>query len=152
MITAPVSRAAFVATLVGYEGTPYAHQGRLPGVGLDCPGPLICAAWQHGLKPRSFDVQGYSAKPDGKTLQAFCDEHLQRIEWAERLAGDVVLVRFQHGRPQHLGVLTDTNPQRQYWIEAEGYRYKRVLVNRLVLDRATQLVQLYRVPGLEVPA
>ena len=149
---AAVSRAAFVATLLSFEGTPYHHQGRLPGVGLDCPGPLICAAWEHGLKPRSWDITGYGRVPDGKALQGFCDAHMERIDWADRLPGDVTLVRFQQGRPQHLGVLTDTTPQRQYWIEAEGFRYKRVIVNRLMLDRATQLVQLYRVPGLEVPS
>jgi hypothetical protein len=146
---APVARVAFCATVLSYVDTPTVHQGRLPGVGMDCPGPLICAAWAHGLKPRSFNVTGYGRVPDGKVLQGLLEEHLQRIHYDDRLPGDVPLVRFQQGRPQHMGILVETGAERQYWVEAEGYRHKRVLKARFILgDRSQQLVAMYRVPGL----
>jgi cell wall-associated NlpC family hydrolase len=143
-----ITRAEFVATVRGYIDTPYHHQGRLPGLGLDCPGPLICACWHLGIKPRSFDVQGYGRSPDGHTLQRLCEEHMQRIREDEASAGDVLLIRFGQGMPQHLGILTDANPLRRYWVEAEGYRHRRVLESRLLFNRATALVAAYRVPGL----
>ena len=60
-------------------GTPYHAKGRLPGVGLDCIGVPIVAAWLAGVKPRSFDVRGYSDVPDGSLLP-LCDQHMQRVE------------------------------------------------------------------------
>lgn len=143
-------RAEFVAYVESLVGTAYHHQGRLPGVGLDCPGPLICAVRHFGIKPADFDVTGYSRLPDGVALQGFCDQHMVRIGYDDRLPGDVALVRFQQGHPQHLGILVDTDPRRQYWVEAESVRYKRVIRSRFVLgNRDMQLVALYRVPGLE---
>lgn len=142
-------RAEFVATVRSYIGTPYHHQGRLPGVGMDCPAPMICAAWHHGLAPRSADITGYSREPDGASLQAYCAQYMDPIDFAFAEPGDVILAKFQNGHPRHLGVLTDANPTRRYWIEAEGYRHKRVIESRLVLgDRYMQLVACYRVRGL----
>lgn len=144
-----MTRSDFVSYALTLVGTPFHHQGRAPGVGLDCPGPLICAAWHFGIKPRSFNVTGYGTVPDGKVLKALCDEHLEPIAYEDRLPGDVLLVCFQQGHPQHLGILVDTGPERQYWVEAEGYRYKRVLKSRVILsERHTQLIGCYRVPGL----
>jgi cell wall-associated NlpC family hydrolase len=142
------TRAEFLATVRTYIGTPYHHQGRSPGVGLDCPGPMICAAWAHGIKSRTFDVTSYPREPDGITLQAHCDEHLDRIDFADAEPGDVLLCKFQQGAPRHLGILSDANPLRRYWIEAEGFRHRRVIESRLVLGRFMQLVAAYRVPGL----
>jgi cell wall-associated NlpC family hydrolase len=141
-------RDQFLAAVRSYVGTPYRHQGRQPGLWLDCPGPLICAAWETGIKPRSWDVTGYARTPDGTVLQGLCEEHMQAITLAEAEPGDAVLVRFQQGRPQHLGILIDATPSRRWWIEAEGERYKRVLESRLMFDRRTILVGAYRVPGL----
>ena len=144
------ARAAFIAEVLSYVGTPWHHQGRLPGVGLDCPGPLICAARALGSVPPTFDVTGYARVPDGQALQGFCEAHMQRIAYADRQPGDALLVRFQHGHPQHLGVLVEMHDDRQYWVEAEAFRHKRVIKTRLVLtERHTQLVGAYRVPGLD---
>ena len=143
------TRAEFLATARGYIDTPYHHQGRLPGVGMDCPGPLICAAWEHGIKPREFDVKGYSREPDGVVLKALCDEHLEPIPFAEAQPADVLLCKFRNGHPRHMGILTDANPRRRYWIEAESVRHKKVIESRLVFgSQYMQLVAAYRVPGL----
>jgi cell wall-associated NlpC family hydrolase len=142
------TRAEFVATVRTYLGTPYHHQGRSPGIGLDCPGPLICACWHHGIKPLDFNVTGYPRQPDGVSLQAILDEHMTRIDYAEADLGDVIMVRFQQGHPQHLGILSGIYPERRYWIEAEGSKHRRVLEARLIFNRHTALVAAYRVPGL----
>ena len=148
------TRAAFLETIRSYLGTPWHHQGRMPGVGLDCPGPLICAAWALGLKPRSFDVNGYAREPDGLTLQRLCDEHLERIAYVESAPGDVLLCRFKGGHPRHLGILSALTDGRVYWIHADdkrdGERGGRVREARLEFSpRYMMLVQAYRVPGLD---
>lgn len=143
-----VKAADYIATVESYCGTPYVHQGRLPGVGMDCPAPIICGAWHHELKPRSFDVTGYSRDPDGSSLQAFCDEHMERTD---RLApATVLLCAFRDQPPRHLGVLVDTTPGRMYWVHAESIAHRKVMRSRLVFgSRAMRLVQAYRIPGVE---
>lgn len=142
----------FAATVRSYVGTPYVDQGRVPGAsgGMDCPGPIILAAREHGLVLPTFDVTGYSRAADGHSLQAFCERHMQRIASDEMREGDVVLVRFNGGLPQHLGVLVDATPDgRRYWVHAESCRYKAVIYSRLMFGpRLMQLVAAYRVPGV----
>lgn len=141
--------AEFVSVVRSFEGTPFHLHGRQPGVAMDCPAPLIVGAWMLGLKPRSFDITGYAADPDGVTLQRLCNEHLQPVQQAQ--VGDVLLTAWaqERMRPRHLGVLVDATPGRMWWVQAEGHRYKAVKLCRLMfgVDRM-HLVQAYRVPGV----
>jgi cell wall-associated NlpC family hydrolase len=144
------TRAEFIATVRSYIGTPYHHQGRLPGVGMDCPGPLILAARAHGIVAPDFDVTSYSREPDGHTLKRLLDDNLEPIPFDDAEPGDVLLGRFNGGRPRHIGILTDNTSGRRYWIEAEAYRHRMVIEARLILGpRIMTIVQAYRVPGLE---
>lgn len=43
-------------------GTPFHHQGRLPGVGLDCAGLIVCAFRAVGVE--LIDLQGYGRRTD----------------------------------------------------------------------------------------
>lgn len=148
-----MSRAAFVATVLGYCGTPYAAHQRTPGVGMDCPGPLILAARAHGLVAPDFDVNGYSLDPDGKTLRAHLDAHLERIGPDELQPADVVLAAYREELPRHLGIVTKILPDgRRYWVEAESVKFKRVVELRLVVHtRAMRIAQAYRIPGIDTP-
>lgn len=143
------TRAAFVETVLSYVGTPFHHQGRLPGVGLDCPGPIICAARHHGLVAPNFDVTAYSRIPDGVTLQAHCETYMDRVQLDDAQPGDVILAGFRNGPPQHLGVIVERNYHRTYWVQAEGYRHKKVIKSRLVFGgRFLQFHAAYRIRGL----
>lgn len=143
------TRAEFAATVLAYEDTPYLHQGRLAGAGMDCAAPLICGARAHRIVPPDWDFTGYSPHPDGVTLQALCDQHLLRVAGAPRLA-DVLLCAFGTGLPCHLGILVDATPGRMYWLHAENVAHHRVRRDRLVFGvRAMRLVAAYAVPGLE---
>ena len=76
----------------GYIETPFAHQGRLPGIALDCAGLIICAAIDSGLNAN--DVKGYSSEPDGRSLQS--------TEWKP---GDLLLMKFYRD-PRHVALWT----------------------------------------------
>lgn len=142
------TRADFVATVESYVGTPYVHQARVPGHGMDCPAPIILAARAHGIVPADFDVQGYRREPDGAELQAWCDRSMVRLEAAPQ-PGDVLLCAFLDGPPRHLGVLVEATEGRAYWVHAEGYVHKRVMRSRLLLgSRGMRLVAAYAVPGV----
>jgi cell wall-associated NlpC family hydrolase len=144
-----VSVQAWIEAVRKCVGTPYVHQGRAVGVGMDCPGPLILPARETGIKPPDFDVHGYNADPDGKSLRKYLDEHLTP-EIGPLQAGRVVLCAWsrERMRPRHLGVITEAAP-RLMWVHADGYRHKKVIETRLVFGvDGMHLVQAYSVPGV----
>lgn len=91
----------------GYAGTRWHHQGRLPGVGLDCVGVLACAARAAGHP--LVDCPNYGPNPNPRQLL----EHLAiNLEpWAGPARAGLVAVfywRTSHRGnrlPQHLGIL-----------------------------------------------
>lgn len=142
-----IARAAWVAWLHTLLGTPYHHQGRLPGVGLDCAGPLVCGAWHFGLKPRCFDVRGYSREPDG-SLQSYLDAHLLRRQRPELQLGDVVLNGFRMAPPRHIALIV--GEEHGQWVMLHACsRTGKVQLERLPYERRLyRYVQGYTVPGL----
>lgn len=100
------TRADIVAEARRWLGTPFLHQGRTRGVGVDCVGLLIGVARALGLVAPELDVTGYPRTPQGNTIVDRCGEHLPRLELAEAQPGDVLVVRIDV-LPQHAGILAD---------------------------------------------
>lgn len=125
-------------------GTPFHHQGRVPGVGVDCAGVLIVVARMCGLKPPTFDVTGYPRVPDGVTLQRLCEEHLDRAD--DMQPGDVALIRWRaaDAPPQHLGIVGDHPHGGLSLIHADSRHHHKVIESRLEFGRYMRLVQAYR--------
>ena len=84
-------------------GTPYIHQGREAGVGIDCAG--LVAYVLDGLSLPYNDVKGYPRTPYRGMLKAALDVEpsLERIHELE--PGCVLLLRITRD-PQHLGIFT----------------------------------------------
>lgn len=89
-----------------YLGTPFHHQARLKGVGIDCIGLMVCVAQDAGLLIQ--DVKDYPREPDGKTLIKHLSAQLDRIEVADSVPGDILCfwVSAPH-LPQHVGFKTE---------------------------------------------
>lgn len=83
-----------------YVGTPFHHGARLPGVGLDCIGVVVCAASACGLP--HIDQAAYPLRPNGQ-LRTALDSQLVRVPSAS--AGDVLLMSFD-GEPHHVALFT----------------------------------------------
>ena len=83
-----------------YVDTPFHHGGRLPGVGLDCIGVIVCAARAAGL--RHHDVEAYPLRPNGQ-LTVELNAQLDRVTIA--LPGDVLQMTFG-GEPHHVAIYT----------------------------------------------
>jgi NlpC/P60 family putative phage cell wall peptidase len=83
-------------------GTPFHHQGRRPGAGIDCIGLIVVA-----LRAAGFTVEDrtdYGRRPDGKSLIAALAEH-GAVPVKEIRPGDVLLFRYDR-QPQHAAIAT----------------------------------------------
>ena len=82
--------------------TPFHHQGRQRGAGLDCIGLVIVALNAAGMTVR--DRTDYGRRPDGAGLIAALEAHgATRIENFE--AGDILVFRYDR-QPQHVALAT----------------------------------------------
>lgn len=84
-------------------GTPFRHQGRRAGQGLDCAGLAIHVARTLGYPV--CDVSGYGRDPAPGQLQAALQAQpaLVEIPRGQEAAGDLVLMRWAD-HPQHVGI------------------------------------------------
>lgn len=109
-----VKRADIVSAARGYLGTPFHHQGRAKGAGVDCIGLLVCSARDAGLDV--IDRADYPRQPIPAELEAGLAANMDRIGVDEARAGDVLvfwcidpatLPPEKRGEtPQHVGFVT----------------------------------------------
>lgn len=82
------------------EGTPFHHQGRAKGLGLDCIGLIVHALRAVGVEVA--DRTDYRPRPDGTSLIAALQAHgATRVAAIE--AGDVLVFRYDQ-QPQHVAL------------------------------------------------
>ena len=122
-------------------GTPFRHQGRQVGVGLDCAGVAIHVAQSIGAE--CFDVDGYGTVPANGELERALDAQpcLQQVELADRQAGDLLLMRFS-AEPQHLAIFAGETIVHAY--EAVG----KCCEHRLSSAWGSRIVRVYRFQGV----
>lgn len=100
-------RQAVVERALSYVGTPYLHQGRLPGLGLDCYGVVGCAFREAGCAlPMRAD---YSEAPSQAELYRWIDTHFAHISATNLCPGDVLVFRMVV-EAQHMALVVDINP------------------------------------------
>ncbi len=112
------TRRALVATARNYLDTPFAHQGRVRGVGIDCAGLLICVA--RDLELFHGDVTGYAPVPDERFFLAACERLMTRIELRDVQPGDVVT--FDLGAETHLAIVSEMAPMAIVHVWAQAGR------------------------------
>ncbi len=137
MATIAVSREQVVAAARAWAGTPWRHQGRVRGVGVDCVGLIIGVARDLGLS--AFDVTGYRRRPAERDLLAGCRAHMRAVPLA--LPGDAMLFRID-GQAQHLGIATDIG-----LLHAHA-PMRRVVEHRLDEYWRARIVAAFRLPGV----
>lgn len=134
--------ADVVAEARRHLGTPWVHQGRTPGVALDCIGLVIVVARRLGLVAEDFDINGYPRLPDG-TLMPACNLHMTRLDALEL---GCVLVTVYDRLPHHVGIVGD-HASGWSFINA-ATRHGRVVEQRLVEGRRLRIAGIYRLPGV----
>ena len=88
-------------------GTPFKHQGRTKGVGVDCIGLVYGVAESLGLTPDELPQEyiGYSRMPEQGRLREALDKYMDRISLSRAEPGDVLLMTFARD-PQHVAITT----------------------------------------------
>lgn len=130
-------------------GTPYLHQGRVPGPqgGTDCIGVPVMVAWMRKIKPLSWDVTGYRRLPDGYSLMRRLREEMGAEVGIDQMQpGDVAV--FDWGRfPHHVGILGDYHLGGLSLIHADNVSL-RVIEQRLVITPPIRFVSSFQFPGV----
>lgn len=144
-----ITRAEIVAAARSALGTPYLHQGRVPGAagGMDCVGLPVWVACHLGIKPAGFDITGYQRNPDGHSLMRnIRREMAAELPLAEAQPGDVIVVSFDQ-YPHHVGLLGDYRAGGLSVIHADG-RVGKVVEHRLLLSTSMRFVAAFSFPGI----
>lgn len=135
-----VTRAEVVAAGRAWLGTPFHHQGRLRGVGVDCAGVIIGIAKE--LKLSTFDVTGYGHRPDGREMESLCHSHMRCGVITKKQPGDVLLLEVDK-QPQHLALATDIGMLHAY------APLRRVVEHRIDEDWSSRIVAVFILPGID---
>ena len=130
--------AAMVACARACLGTPFHHQGRCAGAGLDCIGLIVLAMRSAALEVQ--DSTDYGSRPDGVSLVAALEAHgWEKVEGSIE-AGDVLLFRYDH-QPQHVGLATSSRSLIHSFAPAG-----KVVETTLGMYWLHRLVGVYRLP------
>ena len=120
--------------------TPFKHQGRLPGLALDCAGLVVVVAKNCGIE--IFDAQGYGRSPNG-ALEATIAAQVcvDPVPVSDRLPGDILTMRFGK-EMQHVAICAGDTVIHSY--EAVG----KVCEHSLDAMWVKRIVSVYRFKGL----
>lgn len=134
--------ANFVEEARSFIGTPYLHQGRVKGEGVDCVGVLIGSAKASGFLPDAYDPGAYDLLNDGALLLNELGVYADQIEYGDAAEGDVIV--FRTPDPQHAGVMTVRGDER-YVIHALSR--KGVVEHRIDERWAKRVESVWRLRG-----
>lgn len=103
-----ITRAQIIACARTWLGTPFRHQGRRKGSGIDCVGLPLMVMAELGLIDLREEYANYSSQPVGTLVLDECRRRLIEKPLAEMSPGDVVCLRAPTV-PCHVGIVTYLN-------------------------------------------
>lgn len=98
------TRAEVIAEARTWLATPFVHQGRVRGLGVDCLGVVAMVGRALGLT--AYDRTDYGRIPNPRRMRAELRAHLDEIQIAAAGPGDIVHMAWTR-QPMHLGILTE---------------------------------------------
>lgn len=122
-----------------YLGTPFHHQGRVKGSGVDCIGLVTGVAKILGLS--DYDNTVYSRHPDGAMLMGELEKHLEQIPIENAVPGDILVFRIRK-YPQHLALMTDVG------MIHTNQKIGRVVENHLDARWKKRIYAAFKFPGV----
>ena len=109
-----VTREQIVSTAREYKETPFQHQGRIKGHGLDCVGLPLCVAAELKMKDKSGkpflrnDSSKYGPQPLDRFVHEECQRRLIEVPIEEMDEGCVLTMRVPK-IPCHVAIVCKTN-------------------------------------------
>jgi len=136
-----------VAAAMECKETPFKHQGRVPGRGMDCAGVLV-----HCFKRLELDYNdelGYPRNPFDGQLEKILDSQpsLVRVNNSDMRKGDVLCMRISSA-PQHVAILIGDISGRPYIIHGSS-QHGKVALHRLDELWGARIMRVYRFVGVE---
>jgi len=110
----------------GYVGTPFLHQGRLKGLGIDCA--HFVANVINAARANTPDIKiphDYRRREDGTIMMGLLGANADFVPTEERQPGDVLALcdealRFP-GIPRHLAFVKEVTPKTTFIIHASEH-------------------------------
>lgn len=97
-------RDAIVAEARSWIGTPFHHQQRKKGHGVDCAQLVASVGAALGLMPElPSELCRYSRSPNPRHMLKTMQLYLKKVDVHER--GDVAIICWRNNIPQHMGIL-----------------------------------------------
>ena len=137
------TRAQVVAEARKWLGTPFQHQGRRRGLGVDCVGLVLCIMYDLGINDWLDDFRVYSSQPVGHEVFDVCMERLNAKPVEQRQPGDVLCFRVPES-PSHVGMVTDAGIIHAY----NGGR-RQVVEHGLDSKWLKRVAGCFSIPGVE---
>jgi cell wall-associated NlpC family hydrolase len=137
---------ALVAEARRWLGTPFRHQGRVLGEGVDCVGLILEPARALGLT--AYRPGAYARHPDAGTLRRELARHLPAVAKAAMRPGDVLVLAAPLS-PCHLALVTDLGG-RPGMIHASG-PIGRVVEHRIDATWDARVRGVFRFPQFAKP-
>lgn len=100
-----MTREEFITLARTWKGTPFHHQGRRKGVGVDCIG-YISELGKEAKILAPKDVTNYGRWPHNGELLKALQAHLEEVSVKDAKPGDILLFRI-YKDPQHVAIRTD---------------------------------------------
>lgn len=143
-----IARESIVAEAATWMRTPYRHQGRAKGVGVDCIGvggmtALVCGV-EGGREWRDDpDMHNYGTQPNPEFLWAACARFLLPIQIADAGLGDLLVMAFPK-QPQHFAIISSVDPLQVI----HAYLQRRMVVQQGMPIAHAQVIRAYRFRGV----
>lgn len=127
--------------------TPFLHQGRVIGRGMDCAGVLVHCFKRLGVPFN--DEMGYPRNPyDGQLDKILAAQpSLRAISKSEMQAGDVLSMRIKTA-PQHIAIHAGQVRGHDYIIHGSS-EHGKVCIHRLCDVWGARVMRVYRFEGME---
>lgn len=135
-----IARAEVIAEARTWLGTPFHHQGRVKGVGVDCAGVVLETARALGID--ALDLRGYGHRPDSDEMIHHCRKQMKEVDLEDAQEGDIILIEIDRA-PQHLVILTDVGMLHAY---AQRRRVVEHVIDQQWRDRFRAA---FRLPGVK---
>jgi len=137
-------RAAIIAEARRWKDTPFHHQGRALGVGVDCAG--VIAGIAHNLGISDFDRLDYAPIPHKRELEQVLDAQMVPLKIPDPRQvtepAAVLLMQFAT-EPQHVAILTESDT-----IIHAYSRVGRCVEHRFAPVWRGRVIKAYRFPGV----
>ncbi|MCY1388639.1 hypothetical protein D9M71_34140 [compost metagenome] len=135
-------REAIVSAALEVLETPFVHQARVPGLGMDCAGVLVHCFQRLGLP--YHDETGYPRNPYDGQLEKILDSQpsLRPIAVNEATTGDVLVMRMVRA-PQHIAIHAGFYHGHPYVVHGSE-QHGKVCLHRLDAQWFGRVMRAYR--------